>query len=158
MEMDAQYLGMQFFMINVLRRNMSQKTTVGCELQHGQLPLLEALITHPDCTQQELSDTLRVTPASVAQSAARLERGGFLKKRVDPNNKRCNRLSVTPAGVQAAQLHRRCFDEINAFTFANLTDDELEQLSRLFHAILNNFGENVDDGPWPPRCREDVRR
>ena len=153
--MDIQYLGAQFVLLNVLRRNMVRKKTAGYELRHGQLPLLETLIANPDCTQQELSDTLRVSPASVAQSVARLARDGLVEKRVDPHNKRCNRLCATDAGKHAAVLYRTCFDEVNALTFAGLTDGELEQMSRLFQKTLENFGEDADHILWPPIfCKE----
>ncbi len=153
--MNARYLGMQIFMINVLRRNLVQKKTSGFDLRHGQLPLLEAAMCHPDCTQQELADALRVTPASIAQSVARLERAGFIQKRVDPHNKRCNRLNATDAGRQAAMLYRRSFDEVNDFTFAGLTQDQLEQLSALFGIMLKNFGEDAEHLLWPPDCNKE---
>lgn len=150
--LNIQSLGAQFVLLNVLRRNMVRKKTAGYELQHGQLPLLETLIANPGCTQQELSDTLRVSPASVAQSVARLARTGLIEKRVDPHNKRCNRLCATDAGKQAAALYRTCFDEVNAFTFAGLDAAELEQLSALFRKIIKNFGEDPDSVIWPPIC------
>ena len=153
--MNARYLGTQFFMINVLRRNLIQKKTAGFDLRHGQLPLLEAAMFHPDCTQQELAGILRVTPASIAQSVARLERAGFIEKRVDPQNKRCNRLNPTDAGRQAAMLYRRSFDEADAFTFAGFTQEQLEQLATLFGNILNNFGEDAEHLPWPPNCNQE---
>lgn len=153
--MDIRYLGMQFFMINVLRRNLVQKKTAGFDLRHGQLPLLEAVMRSPGCSQRELAETLRVTPASIAQSVARLERAGFLEKHVDARNRRCNRLFATDTGKNAAALYRRSFDEANDFTFAGLSEAQLVQLSALFEAILNNFGEDAAHFPHPPDCNEE---
>lgn len=143
--MDTRYLGMQFFMIHSLRRRMVQRRTAGFDLRHGQLPLLEAVMQHPDSTQQELADRLCVSPASIAQSAARLSREGFLEKHVDPKNKRCNRLTATEAGMQAAHIYRLCFDEVNEYTFSGLTEAQQEQLSELLGMVLEHFQEDADD-------------
>ena len=150
--MNTQYLSAQLIALDVLSRNQVQKKTAGFELRRGQLPLLEILIANPDITQQELSSRLWVTPASVAQSVKRLARAGLVEKRVDPDNKRCNRLRATAAGEQAALLYRKSFDEVSEMTFAGLTDDELAQLDRLFHKMIDNFGPEAETLFLPPSC------
>ena len=147
--MDTCHLGKSMFMINVLRRKLLQQKTVGCDLHPGQLPLLETLLHQPECTQKELAETLRITPASVAQSAARLKNAGLIEKRVDANNRRCNRLRATPAGEQAAKVYRQSFDQVNDETFGCLTAEEQASLDRLFRKILAGLGVDGDTEFWP---------
>lgn len=153
--MDTRRLGMEFFMINVMRRKLVQQRTLGYELHPGQLPLLETLLHQPDSTQKELAETLRITPASVAQSVARLQRAGLLEKRVDAHNRRCNRLRATPAGERAARAYRQSFDQVNDETFGGLTQEEQVVLSGLLKKILAGLGVDGNEGFWPMECKKE---
>ena len=102
--MNLQPLGGRLILLNVLRRNLTHKKTAGYQLHRGQLPILELILAKPGCTQQELAEQLRITPASVAQSTTRLEKAGLIEKRTDPANRRRNWLSATAEGALAARL------------------------------------------------------
>lgn len=153
--MSFRRLGKQFFMIKIIQRKLIQSMTDHHELHHGQLPLLETIISQPDCTQQELAQILHITPASVAQSAAKLQKAGLIEKRVDPDNKRCNRICATETGVHVAEHYRRSFDEMNRLTFSGLTQEEQAQLSQLLDKILSNFGKDFCQGPLPMHFNEE---
>ena len=88
-------LGGRIIQLNVLRRNLFRKKSAGCALYDGQRPMMETIVCHPGCTQQELASMLCITPASVALSTKRLQKAGFLEKRRDADNQRCNRLYAT---------------------------------------------------------------
>ncbi|MEG1523701.1 MAG: MarR family winged helix-turn-helix transcriptional regulator [Clostridia bacterium] len=137
--MQVRTLGARLMMLNVLRRNLVFQKTIGYELHHGQLPLLEFILMNPGCTQQDIASQLKVTPASIAQSTTRLQKVGLIQKRVDPNNKRKNRLLSTDAGMHAASLYRQSFDEVDAATFAGLSSEEFDQLAVLLDRMIQNL-------------------
>lgn len=72
-------LGGRIIQLNVLRRNLFRKKSAGCALYDGQRPMMETIVCHPGCTQQELASMLCITPASVALSTKRLQKAGFSK-------------------------------------------------------------------------------
>ena len=141
--MDLQPIGARLVILSVLRRRLTRAKTANYELHHGQLPLLERIIGNPGSTQQEVASWLMVTPASVAQSLTRLERAVLLERKVDQQNRRRNRVYATEAGKHAAALYRKSFDEVDAATFAGLTEEELLQFSALLDRMIANI--NTDE-------------
>lgn len=144
-------IGCRLMFLLLLRRNRLQRSA-NPGLHPGQLPIVEALLCRPGCTQQELADELRVTPASVALSTKRLEKAGLVEKRADENDRRRNRLYATEEGRQLAASRRRCFDELDAAMLHGLTSEELCTLRALLDRLIENLGASADDGlPMPPR-------
>lgn len=114
----------------------------GDRLYFGQFPILKYVVDHPGCTQKEIADFLRITPASVALSTKRLSRSGFLKKEGDDRNLRCNRLTVTRQGREMIEQCRRVFDQIDERTFAGFSEAEKETLND----FLDRMNRNLSDG------------
>ena len=103
----------------------------------------EVLIINAGCTQKELAETLRVTPASIALSTKRLQKSGYVEKRVNESNRRCNRLYATPAGEAAALRHRQYLDEANEKTFAGISEEEQAVLCGLYDRMIQNLNEDA---------------
>ena len=123
-------LGGRIILLNVLRRNLFRKKSAGCALYDGML-----------C----------ITPASVALSTKRLQKAGFLEKRRDADNQRCNRLYATEAAKALVQEQRRAFDEVDAVTFAGLSEQDRETLRRLLDHMIQNLSSDGDvEFPAPP--------
>lgn len=132
-------LNEQLTKLHALRRIVNGRAAAEAGLYFGQLPVLEFIQEHPSCTQKDLADALRVTPASIALSTKRLQKAGLIEKRVDAENLRCNRLSVTPTGRAVSDCCREKFDAIDAVMFAGL---DAEQLA-LFDRVLTRIAENI---------------
>ena len=144
-------LGGRIIQLNVLRRNLFRKKSAGCALYDGQRPMMETIVCHPGCTQQELASMLCITPASVELSTKRLQKAGFLEKRRDADNQRCNRLYATEAAKALVQEQGRAFDEVDAVTFAGLSEQDRETLRRLLDHMIQNLSSDGDvEFPAPP--------
>lgn len=126
----------------MLRRIMLTKNISSTGLYLGQLPIL-AYISHNDgCTQKEISDWLNVSPASIALSTKRLQKAGFIKKSVDKDNLRCNRLSVTEIGAETAIKCREAMNGFDENMFNGISEEELKH----FETIMDIFIDNLTDG------------
>ena len=139
--MDYRELGWRLMMLNVLRRGFVQEATADCALYRGQLPVLEAILQAPDTTQAALAEQLHVTPASVALSAKRLEKSGFVERRIDPDNRRRNMLRATESGRLAAAACRCGFDAADARMFGALSEAEQETLCSLLDRMIAGLSE-----------------
>ena len=53
-------------------------------LYFGQMPVLDFIAANPGCTQVQVADHLRVSPASIALSTKRLQKAGYLTKKWMP--------------------------------------------------------------------------
>ena len=144
-------IGGRLVFLHLLRRNLLQKRAASAGLHAGQLPLLESLMAHPGCTQQELAGMLRVTPASIALSTKRLQKAGWVEKRVDEDNRRRNCLYATAEGAARATEHRRCLDTVDGEMLAGFSEVDRRTLAALLDRMIENIGEDAADGlPLPP--------
>ena len=143
-------LGAKMLMLHILRRKSIHKAAAAgaCLLAPGQFPLLRYLVANPDATQQELSEGLFVTPASVALSTKRMQKAGLIEKHADPNNLRCNRLSVTKTGYEAFRTTCSVFDAVDEQTFRGFTNEELLDMATLADSMIANLSDGEDTPPW----------
>lgn len=106
---------------------------------HGlTLPQFDVLATlwHGEgITQQELAERLLVTKGNVVGIIDRTGAAGWVERRPDPEDRRANRLYLTPAGRQqlaeAGPAHAALLGRI----FGTLTEGEL----RLLHELLQRL-------------------
>lgn len=111
-------------------------------LYRGQPQLLEYLVEHGECSQVELSEAMGVSPASVATSIKRLCKAGFVERRADENDRRINRLSITPEGRDALFAGREKCDKIDDTMFDGFTPQETE----LLLSMLSRMARNLSGG------------
>lgn len=130
----------------LLRRIVLQKETQGNELYFGQLPTLEYIAAHENCTQNEAAEALLVTPASMAQMTKRLESSGLLEKRIDRGNLRCKRLSVTEQGRMLSARCRAVHNDFDRRLFEGFSAAEIAQ----FDTMLGRMICNITGEEFPP--------
>ena len=83
-----------------------------------------------------LAAHLHVSTAHVATEAARLQRGGFLRKRPHPADGRRVVLSVTPAGRAALARLAPVQAPVNDALFAALSADDVRRLAALLPRMV----------------------
>ena len=146
MSVDVKVLAWKRDTMFMLRRIMLNKTTNNTGLYMGQLPILAYICHNDGCTQKEISDWLNVSPASIALSTKRLQKAGFIKKPVDKDNLRCNRLSVTESGSETAFKCREAMNVFDTEMFSGIGEEGLEQFNKTLDIFINNLtgGEGLD--------------
>ncbi|MCE5188179.1 MAG: MarR family winged helix-turn-helix transcriptional regulator [Eubacteriales bacterium] len=142
--MDFQSLGKRFMLLHLLRRRMIHDINSEKEIVPGQYPLLNYLSKNPGASQQDLANMLFVSPASVAQSAKRLQNAGMLEKTIDPVNLRKNRLCVTPAGQEAVEAFQALSDQIDRRTFLGFSELEQAMLLDFLNRMILNLSSEDD--------------
>lgn len=110
----------------------------------GQLPALEAVIRHEGCTQRVICEALICSPASVAQTCKRLEQAGYIERRVDPSDRRSNKLYATELGMEAAKKARENWDRVDELMFGGLSEAELSTFTALIAKIKEHMGGEGD--------------
>ena len=104
------------------------------------VPLMAYILEHPGCTQGEVAAWLYISAASVATSCKRLEKEGLLERRVDPGNRRKNQLFVTEEGAALTKEKRAMLNRVNAWTFADIDEEDLMAFSRVLDKMMDNLG------------------
>jgi DNA-binding MarR family transcriptional regulator len=105
--------------------------------QHLVLKMLEAV---GPCSQQTLSEELRIDRTVMVSVCDDLEKAGHVRRERNPRDRRSYAVTITDSG-------RRCLADAEASiprflndTFDNLTSAEREQLSALLCKLLNTHG------------------
>jgi DNA-binding MarR family transcriptional regulator len=95
------------------------------------------------CTQQTLATALKVTPRNVTGLVDALEAGGFVVRRLHPDDRRATLVTLTTLGSQttAEMVHGR--ELIASQLVAGLGNDQLDQLSRELDAIAQRLHKMV---------------
>ena len=130
----------------LLRRTLLTKTALNTGLYFGQLPVLAYIANNEGCTQKEIADWLKVSPASIALSTKRLQKAGFIEKKVDQLNLRRNMLSITPKGNETAIQCREGMIRFDEQMFDCLSEEEAADMLRLVEKLLDHLsdGQSVD--------------
>lgn len=128
------------------RRILLQKVASSVGLYLGQLPIMEYVIRHNNCSQVEIADTLHLSAASVAISTKRLQKAGMLDKTVDEENLRSKKLTVTDKGREMAENCRKLFDSLDERLFAGFSGKELEQLRDYLDRLIANISDEQFSG------------
>lgn len=104
-----------------------------------QFGLLACLWREPGLHAREVAEKLGVTMPTVSVALRRLEKGGWLHRRPDPEDKRSVRLYLSPkASLVAKQVGSRRKRYINEFLEA-LSVDEQEQLLTLLDKAITHL-------------------
>lgn len=139
MELDFFRITGQMAKLNLLHRIHIHRAAIENESYFGQLPILEYVIDHNQCTQRELAETLQVSAPSIATSVKRMQKTGLLKKETDQKDLRCTRISITEKGREQAERCRRAFNQVDANMFAGFHQKECE----VFYGFLNRMIQNL---------------
>ena len=108
-------------------------------LFNGQPPMLFHIAENPGLTQKELARRMNITPASVAISIRRMEAEGLVIREGDERDARMLHLSLTDKGRELDRECRRARDIIIATLYEDFTQEELEQMHRLFTHMMNKL-------------------
>ena len=117
-----------------------QKLGVGA----GQPKLLVYLSAHGPCCQKQLADYFDVDPANVSRMIDSMEKGGFVVRKADGQNRRRDLVEVTQAGRQAGEVWQRRCEEVEEMMLKGFAPEEREQfadyLSRAYQNVLAEMG------------------
>jgi len=133
-------------MEEVLRERRSQQRGVlsQCSLYVGQPVMLSFVRAHPGCSQKQVADEAKVTPASVAASFKRLEHAGLISRRNDTADTRCNRVYITALGEKELDYCQDALHSIDSEMTEGMREEEIRDLERLLHSMLNNLRKKTE--------------
>ncbi|QNU65591.1 winged helix-turn-helix transcriptional regulator [Ruminiclostridium herbifermentans] len=125
--------------LSILHRINIQKQASKNGLYFGQPPILEYVASHNYCTQREVADFMKVSPASISTSVKRMQKAGLIEKLVDDSDLRYNRLKITEKGKELTDKCRKDFDKVDAQMFAGFSDEECQQLYGYYERMIKNL-------------------
>jgi MarR family transcriptional regulator for hemolysin len=124
------------------------------QLSLPQFGLLACVWRQPGSRVNDLADMLGVSKATVSVAITKLEKGGWLRRKPDPEDKRAARLYLSTKGnLLAGQVLKHRRKRVSEF-MNGLSKDEQEQLLRLMDkAITNLESKALPNAAGPQRAK-----
>jgi DNA-binding MarR family transcriptional regulator len=108
-------------------------------LHPGQDALLMLLWQRPGLRQTDLATELGVEPPTITRMIRRLERGGLVERRRDPDDGRTLRIHPSPRARLLEAMVRRTWSELDAELIASLGAADAERFRRLAQAAARSL-------------------
>jgi DNA-binding MarR family transcriptional regulator len=104
----------------------------------GQYIFLIALYKRDGISQEELSDHLKIEKATTAKAINRLEKEGYIKREINPSDKRAYKIFLTQKAFDLKPIIFRLTKEWSDFLMSDFTEDERKIIFNLLERMANN--------------------
>lgn len=132
--------------IDVMLRNMRlhhrivEKRIECIGVHHSQHRMLMHLADMgKTASQKDIAVDMDVSPACVARMLKSLTLSGLVIRAEGIQDGRCNEVSISPSGMEVVEQSLQIFQRINCDTFADFSDDELEQFFSFLQRMQTNL-------------------
>ncbi len=122
-------------------------------LSAGQIPILMLLAKEQNIMQDRLVRHYHLDKGTIARAAKKLEGNGYIRRIIDPANRRAVRLFLTDKGERITPLLKTINHEWEEQVCATLTGSEQKTLNTLIRTIAENSHRNLQcEGDAPDAC------
>lgn len=116
-------------------------------IHSGQPPLLFALMNRDGLTNNELSQKLEVSPATITNMVKRMESAGFVTRQRDPADDRVIRVYLTGKGQEVWGEIEKTMQIIEGIAFKDFSAEEKSLLRQLLLRVLENVRDAQESSP-----------
>ncbi len=131
-------------LISIIYRQIQiylNKELVEYGLSSGQIQVFSVLLKNEEINQDTISKILYLDKANIARAVNKLVKLGYVKRRIDPNDRRAYILSLTQKGKKIRPAIRKILKELTNTLLKGF--DESERSIPLIH--LNKMYQNILD-------------
>ena len=137
--MDKKYLVWDIIKIAREHRKTVEKRICSLGIHPSQHHVLMHLAMNGACTQNQIAEAVEVSAAAMAVSLKKLEKGGYIEKRISEFDGRSNLIALTAKGEEVVQQSKLMFEEVDQRMFEALTEEQQNQLHEYMEQIINNL-------------------
>lgn len=137
--MEKKYLVWDIIKIAREHRKTVEKRICSLGIHPSQHHFLMHLSMNGACTQNQIAEAAGVSAAAVAVSLKKLEKGGYIEKRISESDGRSNLIALTAKGEEVVQQSKLMFEEVDRGMFEALTEEQQNQLHEYMEQIINNL-------------------
>ncbi len=114
-------------------------------LSAGQFPVLMLLAKEQNIMQETLVRHYRLDKGTIARAVRKLEDAGYIRRIIDPDNRRAVRIFLTTAGEKIVPVLQEIDCEWGERVLAGLGPEERRTLNTLVRAVAKNSQEIMND-------------
>lgn len=123
-----------------LERAIDSELRQKCGLTGGQWKAVMVLAISDGLTQRELADLIFVEASTLVPILDRMEKDGFVKRATDPEDRRTNRVYLTPKSKKLVSVITDCILDFRKTITKDIPEKDLE-IARL---VLKQLSQNAD--------------
>jgi DNA-binding MarR family transcriptional regulator len=139
MQLSVKDLGQKLFFVSKAHHKMANQTFERIGLCRGQPPVLFAMAEQDSMPQNELSERLEVTPATMTNLLHRMESAGYITRLRDELDKRISRVRLTSLGREKLALSLQLIDEMDQKAFEGFLPQEQVEINGYLERIHTNM-------------------
>lgn len=132
------------------RRHERLMAMAGVPLDRAAVAILRHIAESEPLRPGVLAVRLSVEASHVTRQLRQLERGGYVIRVADPDDRRAQRVQLTDAGLAAVGRVREVGRRYLEQALGDWSDDDLRQLAALFHRLVDDFVGHAEDRVDPP--------
>ena len=129
----------KFRRVNRSLMRIIEKKVSTTPVYRGQHQVLMHIAHHPNASQAEIAEKMEISPAALAVSLKKLEKGGYIKRSSDTSDERKKRLEMTELGESIVADSHRMFQEVENQMFAGFSEKEIQEFSCYLDRIQENM-------------------
>lgn len=118
----------------VVYRDFS-KALAGLEITQKQFSVLEIIFSNPDVSQIDIAQALDTDRATMMALVEKLDQRGFIERRQSSDDKRRQKLTLTPLGLRNRAEAKRLIQQHESEVFSGLTSAETTALLKILGKI-----------------------
>lgn len=125
-------------------RKMAEQGLSKTGIHRGQHHLLMYLAHHPDTSQTDIANCLKVSTATIAVAVKKLEKGGYINRVIDGKDNRFNKVMLTDKGQQVVEQSKVIMESLEAKMYEGFSEEEVLQLTNYLERIYKNLGTAME--------------
>ncbi len=125
--------------VNKLYAAEQRKENSGMKIRNPYKPLLYALCEKDNITQLEITKATGIQGPTVSLISRRMEREGYIKRRVCDSDLRKSYITITEKGRSLADSLRATEGTVEMKMLADFSDAELDMLDKAFNKMTENL-------------------
>lgn len=122
-----------------LYTNYVERQLARLDIHSGQGSIVSALDILGPCSQKELADFRRVSPATISVMLRRMEARGLITRTPWEEGGKRNQIMLTEAGHRVADTLKHLLPQDADRLFEGLTAEELAVAERVFRTVCENI-------------------
>lgn len=130
---------MKFRMVDRTMKRFIGKKVENTGVYRSQHQILMHLCHHRDCSQSKLAEQMEISPAAVAVSLKKLEKGGYIVRESRENDNRANQIVITEKGNEVIKSSISLFEEIDKAIFKGFSEEDIDMLNHYLDRMYENL-------------------
>ncbi|MEU9212929.1 MarR family transcriptional regulator [Streptomyces sp. NPDC048415] len=134
------------YLTSRVRQHERLMALAGVSLDRAAVALLRQIADSEPMRLGELANRLAVEASHVTRQVQQLQKAGYVTRVPDPDDRRAQRIEITPTGREAIDRVREASVRGMQVALKSWSPEELRQLATLFHRMVDDFysAEDVD--------------